>query len=173
MPVVFDADALTLLSRRERWWETLPDQSILTPHPGEMARLVGSASDGDRIQRAAMAAQTWRVVLVAKGAYSVVANPDGSATVLPFANPALATAGTGDVLAGAILGLLGQHLSPERAALAGGYVHGMAGEVVARRFGPAGGLATDLANALPEALDVIRPLSPAWSGWYNRVSSVK
>ncbi|MGH2461340.1 MAG: NAD(P)H-hydrate dehydratase, partial [Chloroflexota bacterium] len=170
--VVFDADALTLLSRRERWWESLPGRSVLTPHPGEMARLAGSTVGGDRIQQAMNAAGQWRVVLVAKGAYSVVAFPGGSATVLPFANPALATAGTGDVLAGAILGLLAQGLSPERAALAGGYVHGTAGELLARRFGPSGGLASDLANLLPRALARLRPLSPPWRRWYNPVKSV-
>lgn len=172
IPVVFDADALTLLSRREQWWDALPARSILTPHPGEMARLSGSNVDGDRIQQAVAAAQAWRVILVAKGAYSIVANPSGAATMLPFANPALATAGTGDVLAGAILGMLAQGLEPEMAALAGGYVHGTAGEIVAKRFGPSGGLASDLADALPQALEAIRSLSPAWRGWYNRISSV-
>src|SRR5437763_1284830 len=83
--------------------EQLPENTILTPHPGEMSRLTGGANGDDRIGLAAASARSWRCVVVLKGAYTVVARPDGRACLLPFANPALATAGTGDVLAGAIL----------------------------------------------------------------------
>jgi len=155
-PVVIDADALTLLSQQERWWSLLPSQVILTPHSGEMARLTGRQSEQDRISDAITSATQWAANLVLKGAYSVVARPNGQAAVLPFANPALATAGTGDVLAGTILGLLGQGLPPVDAALAGAFVHGFAGALLRNRFGPAGGLASDLAGLLPVALNTIR-----------------
>ncbi len=156
LPVVIDADALTILSEWPRWWEHLPPRSVLTPHPGEMARLTGTAAEGDRITRAMTFAQSWRAVVVAKGAHTVVALPSHRGAVLPFALPALATAGTGDVLAGAILGLLGQGLQPGDAALAGAYIHGLAGWLLQRDLGRAGGLAGDLARYLPEALRLIR-----------------
>lgn len=174
IPTVLDADALTLLSRWPRWWERLPRQSVLTPHPGELARLTGATGPGDRLEQAAQAARAWSAVVVSKGPYTVVANPDDRSTVLPFANPALATAGTGDVLAGAILGLLGQGLSTENAALAGAFVHGVAGELLRRQIGPAGGLAGELARYLPRALDSVRRSRESTRRsreWYNRVSS--
>lgn len=155
-PLVIDADALTLLSAWPRWWERLAPETILTPHAGEMARLVGAQSSEDRLDLARHSAATWGTVVVFKGAYSIVADPAGRLVVLPFANPALATAGTGDVLAGTILGLLGQGLDPFDAAVVGGFVHGTAGQIVQRRIGPAGALAHDLAAALPAALREIR-----------------
>ncbi|HUX86920.1 MAG TPA: NAD(P)H-hydrate dehydratase [Chloroflexota bacterium] len=155
-PVVLDADALTLLSQHEQWWKLLPARTVMTPHPGEMARLIGGAMPRDRIGTAVDSAKAWSTNLVLKGAYSVVARPDGSAFVLPFANSALATAGTGDVLAGTILGLLAQGLSPADAALTGAFAHGTAGALLRARFGPAGGLASDLADLLPNALNVIK-----------------
>jgi NAD(P)H-hydrate epimerase len=156
LPVVVDADALTLLAARERWWELLPVGSVLTPHPGEMARLTGQAEPIDRIEWARDSAARWQCNVVLKGAFSVVARLDGVACVLPFANPALATAGTGDVLAGAILGFLGQHLATPTAALVGAYVHGMAGERVLATMGVAGGLAGDVARELPAAMRRLR-----------------
>ncbi len=159
-PLVIDADALTILSEWPNWWARLPRHSILTPHPGEMARLNTSTADGDRISRSIAAARTWNAVVVAKGAYTVVAKTNDRGTVLPFALPSLATAGTGDVLAGAILGLLGQGLTPEDAALAGAYLHGLAGAMLQREVGPAGGLAADLVRYLPKALESVRRKRP-------------
>lgn len=155
-PCVFDADALTLLSQLPRWWEHLPTNSILTPHPGEMSRLVGQRVDSDRITLARTHATSWGANVVLKGAHTIVAMPNGEAMVMPFANPALATAGTGDVLAGAILGFLAQGLSPKNAAEAGAFVHGVAGELLAERLGSEGGLAGDLARLLPSAMVAIR-----------------
>ena len=152
MPVVIDADALTLLASWPRWWEQLPARAILTPHPGEMQRLTGAEVHPDRIEQARNSARAWKTVLVMKGAYTVIALPNGRAIVLPFANPALATAGTGDVLAGAILGLLGQGLETDAAALVGGFLHGAAGEMVRDALGPAGVLAAEVARNLPGAL---------------------
>ncbi|MBN1641436.1 MAG: NAD(P)H-hydrate dehydratase [Anaerolineae bacterium] len=158
-PLVVDADALNALAEAEEWWTTLPRRSILTPHPGEMARLTGLSTgevNADRIGVARDRAQAWEQVVVLKGAFSVIAAPDGRATILPFANAGLATAGTGDVLAGAIAGMLAQGLEPFAAALCGAYVHALAGQIVAQRVGPAGMLAGDLLPALPEALKRLR-----------------
>jgi len=158
-PLVVDADALFLLSACERWWERLPPSSVLTPHPGEMAHLLGAdvqAVQADRMSVAADAAARWGVTVVLKGAYTVVASPDGPVTVIPYANPALATAGTGDVLAGAIVGLLAQGLSGYDAARVGAYIHALAGEMAGRDIGRAGALASDLLPRLPLAIATLR-----------------
>ncbi len=97
------------------------------------------------------AAQSNQIVVL-KGAFTVVAAPDGRATMLPFATPALATAGTGDVLAGTIAAMLAQHLTPYDAAIAGAYVHGLAGQIAEQEIGKAGVVAGDLLMRLPEAL---------------------
>ena len=154
-PLVIDADGLNALAKAEGWWEGVPASSILTPHPGEMSRLTGMdarAINRDRVGVARDHANQWRQVIVLKGAYTVVAAPDGRATLIPFANPGLATAGTGDVLAGAIVGLLAQGLPPYEAAVCGAYLHGLAGQIAASCVGAAGMLAGDLLPALPEAI---------------------
>ncbi len=153
-PTVIDADGLNFLAQHDGWWGRLSGPTVLTPHPGEMARLTGlSTSDvqRDRTAGALEAAGRWGCVVVLKGAYTVVASPDGRAAVSPFANPALATAGTGDVLAGAVAGLLAQGLDPRDAAALGVYLHGAAAEIAAPD-GRAGLLASDLLPALPRAI---------------------
>jgi len=165
-PVVIDADGLTILAGWPRWWERVPPGTILTPHPGEMARLAGPQAEEDRIDLAIHSATAWSTIIVLKGAYTIVARPGGPATVLPFANPALATAGTGDVLAGTILGLLGQGSDPASAALAGAFVHGEAGERLRLQNGAAGGLASELARCLPAAAAAVRAALPTgFEGW--------
>ncbi len=154
-PLVIDADALNLLSEIEGWADRLPHNSILTPHPGEMARLRGrdvDAVQADRVGIARTAAQEWNQVVVLKGARTVIAAPDGRVQLNPTATPALASAGTGDVLAGIIASLLAQGLTPFDAAVAGAWLHGRAGEVCEERIGKAGVLASDVAAALPEVL---------------------
>jgi NAD(P)H-hydrate epimerase len=154
-PMVIDADGLNLLAGRPRWWESLPTGSVLTPHPGEMARLLGGEArlvEAERISTARDAAQRWGCTVVLKGAYTVVASAEGRTTLIPFANPALATAGTGDVLAGAIVGLMAQGLPGYQAALCGAYLHGLAGELRRKEIGPAGMLAGDLLPLLPLAI---------------------
>jgi NAD(P)H-hydrate epimerase len=154
-PLVLDADGLNALARVAEWWTHVPENTILTPHPGEMARLTEmdrSEINENRLHIAQEYAVKWRQIVVLKGAHTVVASPDGHATLIPFANPSLATAGTGDVLAGVIAGMLAQGLAPFDAALCGAYLHGLAGEVVAGDMGPAGALAGDLLPALPRAI---------------------
>ena len=158
--LVLDADALTLISQWNRWWEQIPAETILTPHPGEMARLTGPINLDDRVELGRTSARQWNVNLILKGAYSVLAAPAGEVVVLPFANPALATAGTGDVLAGSVLGFLGQGLSPFDAAIVAGFLHGTAGELVRNRVGSSGILAGDVASALPDAQRIIRGALP-------------
>lgn len=158
-PIVIDADGLNALAELPDWHQRVAAPCILTPHPGEMARLLRCTTadvQGDRIGVAMRAAQVWHKVVVLKGAHTVVAAPDGAAFVCPFANPALATAGTGDVLAGIIVGLLAQGLAPQDAAATGVYVHALAGELVARRTGPSGLAAGDLLDAIPLAVARLR-----------------
>jgi len=155
-PMVIDADALYALAQSGEWWTRLaPNAAILTPHPGEMATLCGLSTGEVQANRANVAkkfAAQWNQVVVLKGAHTVIAAPDGRATRLPFATPALATAGTGDVLAGTIVALLAQHLAPFDAAIAGAYLHGLAGVIAEREIGRAGVVAGDLLPRLPEAI---------------------
>jgi NAD(P)H-hydrate epimerase len=153
-PLVVDADGLNILSGMDHWWQHLPAPSVLTPHLGEMARLTGESVDAleaDRIGSASKFAQQWGHVVVLKGAFSVVASPDGKAVVMPFANPALATAGSGDVLAGAIVSLRAQGLAAFDAAVCGAYLHGLAGEIARKEIGASGVVAGDLSARLPIA----------------------
>jgi len=155
-PLVVDADALNALAELDGWAERLPHPSILTPHPGEMARLMRledkSEIGADRQGVARRMAVQWGHVVILKGAFTVIANPDGRAVVLSFANPALATAGSGDVLAGAIVGLLAQGLAPFEAAICGAFLHGQAGELARHDIGDAGVVAGDLLARLPTAI---------------------
>ena len=160
-PLVVDADALNALAAADRWWTGLPPGTILTPHPGEMARLMGGSLDAADIQShredvCRRMAGEWGVVVVLKGAFTLVAEPGGRQMVIPFANAGLATAGSGDVLAGAIAGLRAQGRDPFEAAVTGAFVHGLAGELVRAEMGDMGMLAGDVALRLPYALRQIR-----------------
>jgi NAD(P)H-hydrate epimerase len=158
--IVLDAEALRSLATMDHWWEGERRPAVLTPHPGEFSLLrAGSgrepADDGDlvdddaaRAAAARHAATPWRQVVVLKGARTVIAAPDGLVAVAPFENPALATGGTGDVLAGAIGSLLAQGLAPFDAARLGVYLHGLAGDSVRERIGDAGLLASDLPDPI-------------------------
>jgi hydroxyethylthiazole kinase-like uncharacterized protein yjeF len=160
-PMVLDAEALRSMATLGEWWTGSLRPCVLTPHPGEFDRLrsgagVEGGSDGDlaadddaRRTAAAAAAQVWGQVVVLKGAKTVIAEPDGTVTVAPFENPALATGGTGDVLSGVIGGLLAQGVKPGPAARLGVFLHGTAGDIVRERLGDAGLLASDLPDAVP------------------------
>ena len=156
-PTVVDADGLNTLSQVDDWWTRLADNAILTPHPGEMGRLTGnSLRNQDRITAATSAASRWNKTVILKGAYTVIAFPDGRAKVSPLSNPGLATAGTGDVLAGAIAGLVSQGLSLADASALGVYLHGLAGERVRDEFGDTGMVASDLLPTLPTVIRDLR-----------------
>ena len=159
LPVVIDADGLNNLSMLEDWWSCLKTPAVLTPHPGEMSTLTGvSVPDiqSRRIEAALEWASRWNTMVVLKGAYTVVASPGGMCHVNPFANPALASGGTGDVLTGVIAGLMAQGLSLEDASSCGVYLHGAAGEMVRDEMGDTGTLAWDLLPALPRTIKTVR-----------------
>ena len=162
--LVLDADALNILAETADWWQQLTNNAILTPHPGEMARLCGLSVEEVQSDRSGIArrfAAEWRKTIVLKGAYTVIADPDGCCRVSPFANPGLASAGTGDVLAGAIAGLLAQGLSFFDAGTLGTYLHGEAGEMIKETLGDAGMIATDLLPALPVVIKQLKK-QPEW-----------
>ena len=150
--LVLDADALNTLAQTPNWWQQLTGDAILTPHPGEMARLAGISVDevqSDRVSIAKKVALEWHKTIVLKGAYTVVAAPDGQSRISSVVNPGLASAGTGDVLAGVIAGLLAQGLSLFDAAACGVFLHSEAGEMVRARLGNTGMIASDLLPVLP------------------------
>jgi hydroxyethylthiazole kinase-like uncharacterized protein yjeF len=160
-PLVLDADALNILAGIPDWWTLLPADSVLTPHPGEMARLLSTTTEEvqqNRLQVAMEAATRWEQVVLLKGSYTIVAAPHGRVMVLPFANPALAKGGSGDVLAGVITGLLAQRLPPFEATVAGAYLHGLAGEMARDQLGVISVVAGDLVSFLPLALQAVANL---------------
>jgi ADP-dependent NAD(P)H-hydrate dehydratase / NAD(P)H-hydrate epimerase len=160
-PTVLDADGLTLLAQVDEWWTRVPEgRLVLTPHPGEMARLLKLNDAGEvnanRAGAAEQAAREWRQVVVLKGADTIVAAPDGRVSIGPAGNPALATAGTGDVLAGVIGSLLAQGLESFDAARLGVWLHAQAGAIVRQEVGEAGAVAGDLLARLPRAMNELR-----------------
>jgi NAD(P)H-hydrate epimerase len=152
-PLVVDADGLKLAAGSKVGVKSLPKDSVLTPHPGEMAILTGlevAEIQAARLETAERFAGDWGQVIVLKGAFTVVSSPDGRSAVLPLASAALARAGTGDVLAGIIAGLRAQGMKAFEAACAGVWLHGQAGLRAANRLrGTAGVLAGDLIKELP------------------------
>jgi len=155
-PMICDADGLKLLSKITDWPKLLPGPAILTPHPGEMSILTGITVEEiqkDRLETACRFAREWGHVVVLKGAFTVIAAPDGRTTTIPVATPALARAGTGDVLAGMITGLRAQGLDAYDAARAGAWIHAQAGLTAASFLGStASVLAGDLLDAIPEVI---------------------
>jgi NAD(P)H-hydrate epimerase len=158
-PMVVDADALTALAGQPGRLREARGPRILTPHPGEAARLLGgSVADvqADRIESARRLADAAGAWVALKGAGTVVASPGGEAVLNPTGNPGLATGGTGDVLTGIVGGLLAQGLDPEAAVRAAVYLHGLAGDLAAGERGQAGLLAGDVADKVPAALRRLR-----------------
>ena len=150
--LVLDADLLNYLSTVPGWWKRLPFDAVITPHPGEMARLCGLTTEEVQVNRFELAQQKaaeWNKTIVLKGANTLVATPDGALFINPSANAGLASAGTGDVLAGVIAGLLAQGLKLLDGAVLGVYLHALAGESVRTRLGDAGMIASDLLAELP------------------------
>ena len=155
-PLIFDADGLKLLAKLPDWFKLLPAPAILTPHPGEMAVLTGLTTEEiqkDRLIIARKFAQEWGHVVVLKGAFTVIAAPDGRTTTNPLATPALARAGTGDVLAGLITGLRAQGVEAYDAARAGAWIHAQAGLTAAGFQGSmAAVMASDVLEAIPDVI---------------------
>lgn len=163
MPTLIDADGLKLLAGIDHWWQKVPEQTVLTPHPGEMAHLTGLSIDEIQTNRWAVAikyASDWGVTLVLKGALTVIAMPNGEMVISPISDSALGTAGSGDVLTGVIGGLLAQGMNARDSALAGVWLHGRAGIHAHQNHGdPTSVTALDILNALPAAIrDTKRPV---------------
>jgi NAD(P)H-hydrate epimerase len=152
VPMVLDADALNLIGESHSYLRRLPKGSIITPHPGEMDRLVGKCADSyERLSRAINLAQTCGVYVVLKGAYTAVISPEGNCWFNVTGNPGMATGGCGDVLTGIILSLLAQGYDADTAAKMGVYVHGLAGDLAAREKGEIALTASDVVDYLPKA----------------------
>ncbi len=158
-PLVLDADALNILSSEPELWRYVPQGSILTPHPGEMARLLpGRDVHNQRIAVAEFLAQQKQVIVVLKGKGTVVALPDGKTYVNTSGNSGMATGGAGDVLTGLLVGLLAQGYTPEQAALMGVYLHGRAGDFAAA-FSKEGVTATLISDRIGAAIGKIERLA--------------
>jgi hydroxyethylthiazole kinase-like uncharacterized protein yjeF len=159
-PIVLDADGLKLMSKINNWYELLPSPAILTPHPGEMSVISGLPTaeiQENRLEIASRYSKQWDHVIVLKGAYSVVAAPDGQIAVVPIATPALARAGTGDVLAGLIVGFRAQGMSAFEAACAGAWIHASAGLMAAKNIGnTASVIAGDVLKAIPQVITSLK-----------------
>lgn len=158
LPMVLDADGLNVLVGQGNLLKERKGETIITPHPGELARLFGTTADEiqkDRIGWAEKGARQWSVVLVLKGARSIIASPDGKIAINSTGNSGIASAGTGDVLTGIIASLLGQGLTPFEAAVLGTYLQGLAGDMVAQEKSLFGLIASDLIDYLPRALKAL------------------
>lgn len=156
LPSVIDADGLRHLAGIHDWNKKIKVQAVLTPHPGEMSALTGlsiAEIQSNREEVTGKYAKEWGQVVVLKGAFTVIAAPDGRTTIIPVATPALARAGTGDVLAGLIIGLRAQGVEAYEAAIAGAYIHAQAGLYAAENLGTtASVLASDVLNAIPNVI---------------------
>ena len=152
-PIVIDADALNVLASHRAWMQQLPEGLILTPHPREMDRLVGTSSNDDfeRLTRAIDLAQQLRAYIILKGHYTAVCLPDGHVCFNSTGNAGMATAGSGDVLTGIITGLLARGYTRQEAAVLGVYLHGLAGDLAAEEIGEESLTASDIIAYLPKA----------------------
>jgi hydroxyethylthiazole kinase-like uncharacterized protein yjeF len=154
IPLILDADALNAISQDAAMLRKLKAKAVLTPHPGEMARLTGLSIEQiqkDRISVAKSFSQEYGIVVVLKGSKTVVALPDGRVFINPTGNSGMASAGTGDVLTGMIAGLCAQGMDLDEAAVAGVYLHGMAGDLAAEELGKYSMVASDIIKYLPKA----------------------
>ncbi len=152
-PIVFDADALTILSKNKNWLKLVPENSIFTPHPKEFERLVGKSVTGfERLQKQIEFAEKYKVYLILKGAHTATVTPEGTVCFNSTGNPGMATGGSGDVLTGIISSLLSQNYTPFDAAVFGVYIHGLAGDFAAEQKGQYPLIASDIINFLPDAL---------------------
>ncbi len=156
-PMVFDADALNILSENPTWLSFLPAGSILTPHPKEFERLAGKwDNDFDKLKKQRDFARRYNIYLVLKGAHTGICTPDGKCYFNSTGNPGMATAGSGDVLTGIITGLLAQGYTSGQAAVLGVYLHGLAGDKAAAKSGQEAIIAGDIINMLGKSFKWLR-----------------
>ncbi len=158
-PMVLDADAINILGANPDWITDLPQESVLTPHPKEFQRLTGKNGTGyQRHKHQIEFSKKHKMILVLKGAHTSISFPDGSCFFNTTGNPGMATAGSGDVLTGIILALLGQGYNPADAAILGVYVHGLAGDLARDKIGEEALIASDIIDHLGPAFRNIRSL---------------
>lgn len=151
-PMVIDADAINIIAGDIDLLKLVPQNSILTPHTAELERLIGKCSNSyERITKAADLAERYNLYIVVKGAYTVIVTPRGHFYINTTGNPGMAKGGSGDVLTGMLLALLAQGYRSEEAAVAGVYVHGLAGDLAVAEKGVMGMTAADIAEKLPQA----------------------
>lgn len=152
IPLVLDADALNILAQHPELLGKLPGNSVLTPHPKEFERLAGASGDDySRLQKAVLFSQKHNVILVLKGAHTVIVSPDGICRFNSTGNPGMATAGSGDALTGIILAFLARGMKPLDAAVLGVYLHGLAGDIACESVGEDALTTTDLIQSLGKA----------------------
>jgi ADP-dependent NAD(P)H-hydrate dehydratase / NAD(P)H-hydrate epimerase len=160
IPMVIDADGLNILSVEKEWLKKLDGNAILTPHPGEFARLAGKSGNSfERIEKQRQFAEKYNVIVVLKGAHTSVATPDGKIFFNSTGNPGMATAGSGDVLTGIILGLLAQRFTIQDAAIAGIFLHGLAGDLAVKKKSEISLIAGDIIDFLGDAVKEILPVN--------------
>jgi NAD(P)H-hydrate epimerase len=155
IPMVIDADALNVLAGSTECLHKAKTTHILTPHPGEMARLTGLSTQdiqSDRVTFARYFAQSYNVILVLKGEKTIIAHPDGRIAINSTGNPGMASGGMGDVLTGAIAGIIAQNVVPENAVETAVYIHGMASDILQSKIGKIGFMASNVIETLPIAL---------------------
>ena len=151
-PIVIDADGLNSIAGQTQLLKKRKAPTVLTPHPGEMARLIETSAAVVQQNRVACArdfATNFGVHVVLKGAATVIAHPDGNAYINPTGNPGMASGGMGDVLTGVLAGFIAQGFTPKAAAHAAVYLHGAAADTLAQTMGPIGYLAGEVMNAIP------------------------
>ena len=154
-PMVIDADALNVISADVSIFKQLKAPAIITPHPGEMSRLTGLSIEEIQASRQEVASsfsEKWGVITVLKGHNTIIACPSGEVFINSTGNPGMSTAGSGDVLTGIISSFVGQGLQPLNAAIAGVYIHGLAGDIASLAKGFHGLIASDIIECLPEAI---------------------
>lgn len=152
-PVVLDADALNCIGLRPTMLNYIPVKSVITPHAAEFDRLFGEQPDSEsRLHKAIEMAEYYQIIIVLKGHNTCIVRPDHKVCINSGATPALATAGSGDVLTGLLTGLIAQGISPERAAVAAVYIHGIAGRIAENRHGEYGVIAEDIADSVGMAI---------------------
>ena len=152
LPIVLDADAINILSTHRNWLSRLPKRCILTPHLGELERLIGKCMDTyERLTKVKELAAYLQSYIIVKGAWTTIVTPEGNYYFNPTGNPGMATGGSGDVLTGILLGLLAQGYSREEACKLGVYIHGLAGDIAAEEKTQMGMTAADIIEALPAA----------------------
>lgn len=158
-PLLLDADALNIIALNSELLDKLPENSILTPHPGEFRRLFGNAENSfAELEKQGRLSQQYKIIIVRKGACTATTLPDGSCYFNSTGNPGMATAGSGDVLSGVILSLLAQHYKPGDAAIAGVFLHGLSGDLALLKSSQEALIAGDIADGLGAAFNFINEL---------------